>query len=99
MAKEVDNYQVSLKLVLKNERAEILILNEPLASGRCDLPGGRIDTDEFDVSFEKIIAREIAEELGKISYQMSPFPVAVGRHRIPPAHSFAGLEKKMFLQK
>ena len=50
-----DWYQVSLKLILKNKKGEVLVL-KTLETGNFagyhDLPGGRIDTDEFVVSFK-----------------------------------------------
>lgn len=81
-----DFYQVSLKLILKNNEDEILILNGHSGgtfAGFFDLPGGRIDEEEFTVPVEKIIQREIAEEIGNIEVSVNPKPVAIGRHLIP----------------
>ena len=62
MEKEKDFYQISLKLLLKNDVNEILAL-KAVDSGRFagfyDLPGGRIDVDEFRTDFGEILAREI----------------------------------------
>lgn len=83
MAKEIDKYQVSLKLFLKNDRGEVLAMKAALGgsfSGFYDLPGGRIDVEEFTTPLETIIAREVREELGEIEYVLRPQPVAVGRH-------------------
>ena len=87
MKKERDLYNVAMKLFLKNKRGEILGLKAktgggPL-SGFYDVPGGRIDTDEFQKPIAEIIARETQEELGKISYELNPRPVALGRHLVP----------------
>jgi len=85
MQKEKDKYQVSLKLILKNSNGEILALN---AAENCsfigyyDLPGGRIDTDEFATGLDQILAREVKEELGEVRFDLSFKPVAVGRHQI-----------------
>ncbi len=62
-------YQVSLKVLIK-KGDEFLFLK---TSGHklLDLPGGRIDVSEHDVPIEKIIAREVQEELGKeIKYKL-----------------------------
>ncbi|MFA6322120.1 MAG: NUDIX domain-containing protein [Candidatus Buchananbacteria bacterium] len=80
-----DFYQVSLKIILKNSQDEILILNgHPQGSfaGFYDLPGGRIDKEEFTLPFEQIIKREIAEEIGEIKLIIGSKPVAMGRHLI-----------------
>ncbi|MFH1404963.1 MAG: NUDIX hydrolase [Patescibacteria group bacterium] len=81
-----DFYQVSLKIILKNDKGEILALNgHPRGSfaGFYDLPGGRIDEDEFITPFVDIIQREVKEEIGDIKMTVNPKPVAIGRHPIP----------------
>jgi len=79
---EKDFYQISLKLILKNNQDEVLILKS-LDSGFCagfyDLPGGRIDDNEFDVNFLEILKRELAEEIGDLKITISPKIVALGR--------------------
>lgn len=87
MPKERDFYQVSLKAFLKNKEGQILAL-KCVDTGSCagfyDLPGGRIDTDEFSTPYVEILQREIAEELGQnIQVKIKPTPVAIGRHLIP----------------
>ena len=81
-----DRYQVSLKLILHNERGEILALAEDKGSfaGFYDFPGGRVEVDEFDTPLAEIIRREAREELGDVDFELGEAPVAVGRHRIPP---------------
>lgn len=62
----IDNYQVSLKVFLKNETGDTLILQNSQSHGDSvyyDFPGGRIDADEFRVDYETILLREITEEL------------------------------------
>ena len=90
MQKEKDFYQVSLKILLKNDQNETLLLkarpNGSLA-GFYDLPGGRIDTDEFTIPYVDILQREIHEELGDIFCVIDPHPVAIGRHLIPASIS------------
>ena len=67
MLKQRDFYHVSLKAILKNKAGEILILKarqQGTFSGFYDLPGGRIDEDEFSKSLLEILKREISEESG-----------------------------------
>lgn len=93
MKKEKDFYQISLKLLLKNNNGEVLALkavDNGSYAGYYDLPGGRIDTDEFDKDFFEIIEREVIEEIGYIKFQVQPRPIAIGRHLIPAAISNKG---------
>lgn len=86
MEKQRDFYQVSLKIILKNQQGQILILkamNEGRFAGFYDLPGGRIDVDEFSLPFEEIIDREIMEEVGNVKYKLYSFPVAIARDGPP----------------
>ena len=57
MKKEKGIYQVSLKLLLKNDKNEVLILkaaDNGSYAGYYDF-GGRIDANEFEVDFLEII--------------------------------------------
>lgn len=85
MPKNIDRYQVSLKVAIVAD-GKLLALKKDKGSfvGHYDLPGGRIDTDEFEKPFKEIVARELREELGEISYELSPRPMGLGRHRIHP---------------
>ncbi len=99
MKKVRDFYQISLKLILKNKKGEVLILKAvPKGSyaGYYDLPGGRIDTDEFGVPFPEIIKREVKEELGNIKFKLKPVPVAIGRHLILARLTSAGKDIHIF---
>lgn len=84
-----DFYQVSLKLILKNKRGETLILKAAHKGsyvGFYDLPGGRIKIAEFQTPLEKLLIREVKEELGAdVKYKFTLKPVALGRHLIPAA--------------
>jgi 8-oxo-dGTP diphosphatase len=60
--KNVALYNVGLKILLKKNN-EFLFLTYR-ANKHIDLPGGRIDEDERDMPLEKIIEREVREELG-----------------------------------
>jgi len=86
MREEKDFYQVSLKLLLKNSKGEVLVLkalDRATYAGYYDLPGGRINIGEFKIDFSVILAREVAEEIGDIKYKLHSKPVAIGRHLIP----------------
>jgi len=78
------NFHVSLKFIFKDKKDRILILKMPQNSsmvGFYDFPGGRMKEGEKELSFSKIIKREINEELGnKISYKLIETPVVIGRH-------------------
>ncbi len=81
--KKKDFYQVSLKLILKNEKGEVLILRDAGKNefaGFYDLPGGTIDTSELKVQIQDILKREIIEETGNIEVKVNEIPVALGRH-------------------
>ncbi len=77
-------FEVSLKIILKNKKGEILLLKTPKKSslqGYYDLLGGRIREKEIGRPFRKIMTREIQEEIGtKVRYKVNEIPVAVGRH-------------------
>lgn len=78
------SFHVSLKLILENGKGEALILKLPETSsmaGYYDLPGGRINTGELRENYEKIIKREVKEELGgKVRYRLRMRPVSMARH-------------------
>lgn len=79
-------YQISLKVFLKNERGETLILkaaNGGSYEGYYDFPGGRIDQSELDVPLDEIIRRELSEEIGAVQFEVDARPVATGRHFLP----------------
>ncbi len=81
----VDQYMVSLKVFLTNTDGETLILQNSdrwHSRGFYDVPGGRIDEDEFDIDYESILRREIAEELWKdVKCNISLKPVSMWRFR------------------
>ena len=82
--KKIANYNVSLKVFLKNDKWEILILKTPDNSSfhwKYDFPWWRIDEDEFYVDLLDILDREIKEEVWDIIYKINDKPVAVSRHR------------------
>jgi 8-oxo-dGTP pyrophosphatase MutT (NUDIX family) len=76
--------EVSLKIILRNKKGEVLLLKNPDSSslaGSFDLPGGRIHQAEMKAPLAKAFAREVREELGsKVKYDLKEVPVAIGRH-------------------
>ena len=82
----IDKYQVSLKVFLKDSEGRVLLLRNPdddmEYSGYYDLPGGRINTDEFNTPLMDILRREINEELGDIKADIDPRPVSLTRSAI-----------------
>ncbi|MFA7169389.1 MAG: NUDIX domain-containing protein [Candidatus Paceibacterota bacterium] len=76
-------FNISLKLILENEKGKILglkCINEGTLAGFYDLPGGRINSDELQVPYEKIIAREMAEEVGsELKYEIDLHPLSTGK--------------------
>ena len=61
MKKDYTFFEVSLKVLLRQGN-KVLLLRTDL--NHYDLPGGRINKDETKVATEKIISREVKEELG-----------------------------------
>ena len=56
-------FQAALKTVLR-KGDKILFLRDNNARKTWDWPGGRIDNVEYETPLERIIAREVREELG-----------------------------------
>lgn len=82
MIQKQDFYHVSLKLLLKNSEGHFLILKVPDEydmAGFYDVPGGRIDIDEFATKFEDILRREVKEEIGNVDVHINLNPIAVSR--------------------
>jgi len=79
----IDKYQVSLKVFLKDSQGRVLFLGNPIDefghADYCDLPGGRINVDEFKVSLMDILEREIREELGEVKTEIDPQPIGYAR--------------------
>lgn len=90
MSADHDFYQISLKILLKNQKGEILALNglpNGVYANLYDFPGGRIRKKEFSTPIIPILRRELKEEVGNIKYKLSPKPVALGRHLLPTKFS------------
>jgi 8-oxo-dGTP diphosphatase len=77
-----DKYQVSLKAFLRNDKGEVLFLkglSTGAYAGLYDVPGGRIEDDEFAVPLLDILRREIREELGEVETSIDLRPALVSR--------------------
>lgn len=75
-------HQVSLKVFLKNEKGEILLMKgvfHGTFAGFYDFPGGRINADEMIVATMDILMREVREELGDVKISVDPKPASYGR--------------------
>lgn len=99
MPKQRDFYHVSLKAILKNKDGEVLVLkadSNGTFAGFYDLPGGRIDEDEFAVPLPEILKREIIEEIGEAEISINEIPVGVGRHCIKKEHTESGKDTHVF---
>lgn len=82
MPSERDFYKISLKIFLKNKQGEFLLLKckgSGIFAGFWDMPGGSIEKDEFNMSFDTIIKREVAEEIGNVDFDLNLKPVGLGR--------------------
>lgn len=62
MKRDFALYQVALKLLLRKGRRVLFLRASD--DGLWDIPGGRIDNVEVHTPLQKILAREIKEELG-----------------------------------
>lgn len=94
-----DYYQVSLKAILENEKGEILGLeavDKGTMSGFFDLPGGRIDEDEFETPLKTIIGREIIEEAGDINFELDENPVGTSRYLLPGKYTSNKKDTRIF---
>lgn len=61
MKSKYEFHRISLKVLLK-KKSKVLILRDQ--NDLIDLPGGRVESKEVKSSFEKILRREVKEELG-----------------------------------
>lgn len=80
------NFQVSLKLILVNDKKQILglkVSNVSYFAGFYDLPGGRIDVDEVSFDFVKILKRELKEEIGNLKIEIMEKPITAVKYLVP----------------
>jgi len=84
-------FQVSVKIILKKKDGKILILKNPKTSDDdqfWDLPGGRLNNDEFDAPYQDLVDRELREELGdRVRCKLAFDPASFGRHTFRPSPS------------
>ncbi|ALO24488.1 NUDIX hydrolase [Leptospira borgpetersenii serovar Ballum] len=74
-------FQITQKLFLR-KGDELLILRDR-KSGLGDLPGGRMNEDEFFEDWNLSIEREIEEDLGpQIKIKVFPKPLFVHKHKV-----------------
>jgi len=86
---KVAKYNISLKVFLKNDLWEVLILKTPNDSSyhwKYDFPGWRIDENEFKTPYLDILKREIIEEIWDIEVIIENNIVALSRHHAPKEH-------------
>ena len=84
--KTVASYNISLKIFLKNDKWEVLILKTPDSSSfhwKYDFPGWRIDKNEFHTWYLGILKREITEEIWNVEVEIINKVVAIARHYAP----------------
>lgn len=74
-------FQITQKLFLRDGN-KLLVMRDR-KSGFGDLPGGRMDEDEFFDNWMNSIKREIQEELGsEIKVKVDPKPFMIQKHRV-----------------
>ncbi|MCW7468954.1 NUDIX domain-containing protein [Leptospira kanakyensis] len=74
-------FQITQKLFLRN--GENLLVLRDRKSGHGDLPGGRMNEDEFFSDWSESIFREVSEELGEqIKIDVSPDPIFIHKHMV-----------------
>lgn len=79
-----EKYHVSLKAIIIRPDGKILGLNGKIGGaleGYYDIPGGRIETDEFETPLNEILHREINEETGGLDVELEARPISLGRHQ------------------
>ena len=81
--REIQKFHVGIKAFILNGQEELLLLRES-STGQWELPGGRIDVGEELVPQEKVLRRELAEELGPdVQVKVGPLGLTWVRERKP----------------
>lgn len=62
MPKKYANFQLTIKVLIFNDKGDILVVHTP--EGFMDFPGGRVDETEENFSYQDILQRELSEEIG-----------------------------------
>jgi 8-oxo-dGTP pyrophosphatase MutT (NUDIX family) len=74
-------FQITQKLFLR--KGDLLLVLRDKKSGFGDLPGGRMDEDEFFGDWLDSLRREMREEMGdSLHYEVNPEPILVHKHRV-----------------
>ncbi|TGM44744.1 NUDIX domain-containing protein [Leptospira levettii] len=74
-------FQISQKLFLRDGNSLLVLRDQK--SGHGDLPGGRMNEDEFFEDWMESVYREINEELGEsIKIDVNPKPIFVHKHKV-----------------
>lgn len=82
-----EHFEISLKLLLRDKRGWVLLLKSQPGglAGPYDLPGGRVDKNEWKKGLRGVIQREIQEEIGRrVRVKLHLQPVGVGKFRSMP---------------
>ena len=84
-----DSYHISQKLFIRDKNK--LLIFRLKQGGILDLPGGRINTDEFNVPLKQSLLREAREEVGAdLKFAVNLKPVVLFRHQVPDGRRDAG---------
>lgn len=74
-------FQITQKLFLRD--GDRLLVLRDRKSGYGDLPGGRMDEDEFFGDWQESLKRELTEELGEgFTVEIEPEPFLIHKHRV-----------------
>lgn len=74
-------FQITQKVFLRS--GDKLLVLRDRKSGYGDLPGGRMDEDEFFEDWMISVHREMREELGdKFLYEVDESPILIHKHRV-----------------
>lgn len=74
-------FQITQKIFLKKNG--LLLVCRDKKSGHGDLPGGRMDQEEFFMDWMRSLEREVREELGKdFKVSINPKPILIHKHRV-----------------
>ena len=73
-------FQITQKVFIRN--GNLLLVMKDKKSGAGDLPGGRMNEDEFFLDWMDSLNRELIEELGSnFQVKINPVPIFVHKHR------------------
>ena len=77
-----DLFHVSQKVFMLDEKQQLLMI-KTVNSPYYDMPGGRVDFDEFETDLRESVLREVKEELGDdIQFDIEATPVVVDREHL-----------------